>query len=129
VRALVCALVLGGMLVAAAGAQTERPALRVTQEFVGSQLYMEGSIGYIQIKKRTGRVVASGTFREARELRFRLAPGRYRVVSFQRPCDGNCSYLDPPTDRCSRALVIRRRHPVAAKVEISPGNGCTIRLH
>ena len=31
-----------------------------------------------------------------------LAPGRYRLQSWQRDCDGNCGRLGPPTDRCSR---------------------------
>ena len=35
-------------------------------------------------------------------MKRRLSPGRYRVISYQRPCDGNCGLLDPPTDRCAR---------------------------
>jgi hypothetical protein len=85
----------------AAAARVEKPSLTVTQRFVGGQLYIEGSVGYIRVRTKDGRLVSAKTFpRDQRELRCRLVPGRYTLVSFQRPCDGNCSYLDPPTDRC-----------------------------
>jgi hypothetical protein len=129
VRALAAVTLLAGLVASTAAAGGKKPALTVTQRFVGGQFYIEGSIGYLRVRTRDGRLVAAKTFAGARhQLRFRLAPGRYTLVSFQRPCDGNCGYLDPPTDRCSRPLLIRRRNPVSARVEISPGAGCTIRL-
>ena len=128
-RLLAAAAVLAVALAAGAAAQTEKPVLRITEKFVGAQFYIEGSIGYVRIRSKAGRLVASNTFAGGRrELRFKLRPGVYRLVSFQRPCDGNCGYLDPPTDRCSRLIRIRRMESLSVRIEISPGNGCTIRL-
>jgi hypothetical protein len=122
------ALVLVALLVAAAGARTVKPALRVTQSFVGSVHYIEGSIGYVRIENHAGRRLSQKTFRNTAELRFALLPGSYRLVSFQRPCDGNCGYLDPPTDRCARVFRVRAHESVSARVLVSPGSGCTIEL-
>lgn len=116
------------LVVSAAGARTVKPTLRVTQSFVGSVLYIEGSIGYVRIQNRAGRTLVQKTFRNAKELRFALMPGKYRLVSFQRPCDGNCSYLDPPTDRCARAFRVQAKEAVAARILVSPGSGCTVEL-
>jgi hypothetical protein len=127
-RALAGALVLAAFLASAAGARTVKPTLRVTQTFVGSVHYTEGSIGYVRIETRAGRPLAQKTFRNAPELRFALMPGVYRLVSFQRPCDGNCGNLDPPTDRCARLFRVRTPESVSARVRVSPGSGCNIEL-
>jgi hypothetical protein len=128
VRALLAVVVLAAVVASVAAARSQNPPLKVTQKFL-SCCYVEGSIGYIQIVNRAGRRIAQKTFRGAtKELRFALMPGRYRMTSFQRPCDGNCSYLDPPTDRCSRSFRIEARVPVTATVLVSPGSGCRIRF-
>ena len=128
-RVLAAVAVLAAVIASVASAGSQKPALKVTQKFIGSVHYVEGSIGYIRIKSPAGRRVAQKTFSGAtKQLRFTLAPGRYRVVSFQRPCDGNCSLLDPPTDRCSTAVQIRAGATVSATVVVTPGQGCRIRL-
>jgi hypothetical protein len=128
IRIGLIALAVGALLTATAGARTVKPTLRVTQSFVGSVFYVEGSIGYVRIQNRPGRTLVQKTFRAAKELRFALMPGSYRLVSFQRPCDGNCGYLDPPTDRCARAFRVRAKDTVAARILVSPGSGCTVQL-
>jgi len=60
------------------------------------------------------------------ETTLRLEPGSYRVISFQRPCDGNCGYLDSPTDKCSRKIEAKADGLIEATVRLSPGEGCTI---
>lgn len=122
------AVLAAAALAASAAAGTAKPTLRVTQAFVGSVHYVEGSIGYVRIQSRAGRTLAEKTFRTSSELRFALMPGTYRLVSFQRPCDGNCGYLDPPTDRCGRLLRVHAHVTVSAQVLVSPGSGCTIRF-
>jgi hypothetical protein len=54
----------------------------------------------------------------------RLAPGRYVVTSYQRPCDGNCGYLDPPTDRCRTTVTLAADDDIVLNVEFAPGQGC-----
>jgi hypothetical protein len=56
----------------------------------------------------------------------RIEPGTYRLVSFQRPCDGNCGTLDPPTDQCGRRIDIEADVELREVVSLSPGEGCTI---
>jgi len=90
--------------------------------------YIEGSIGYVQIRNRLGRVLVQKTFRTAAELDFAFTPGTWRLVSFQRPCDGNCNYLDGPTDRCALLFRIRRSDTLSATVHVTPGSGCRIEL-
>jgi D-alanyl-D-alanine dipeptidase len=54
----------------------------------------------------------------------RLPPGRYRVISYQRPCDGNCGLLDPPTDRCVRPIRVLSGGLTEVAVSVRPGRGC-----
>ena len=101
--------------------------LHVRQEWVGGSLYIEGSYSYVRVEqdgKKVVQVRLKG--RKALEATLRLEPGSYRLISFQRPCDGNCGYLDPPTDRCSREFEARAERLIEATVRLSPGKGCTI---
>ena len=64
----------------------------------------------------------SGASRQG-PVRVRLRPraGLYRVESFQRPCDGNCSLLDPPTDRCSRRVRVYAGESARVRIVTRPG--------
>jgi hypothetical protein len=58
-----------------------------------------------------------------------LAPGRYVITSFQRPCDGNCDVLNPPVDQCSTGpLELRVGMVVSMLVSVVPFGGCTIAI-
>jgi zinc D-Ala-D-Ala dipeptidase len=46
------------------------------------------------------------------------------VISYQRPCDGNCGLLDPPTDRCARPIRILSGGLTEVAVRVRPGRGC-----
>ena len=90
-------------------------------------VYVEGSISYVRVRDASGDTVvrrrtAAARFRMVRKL----PPGRYRVVSYQRPCDGNCGFLDPPVDRCSRRVRIRSGGLTSVRVTLRPGRGCTM---
>ena len=89
--------------------------------------YTEGSISYLHL--RDGRHVV---FRRshAGPIHAKLHPraGLYRIVSFQRPCDGNCSELDPPTDRCSQRVRVYAGESSAVRAVTRPGRGCKIRV-
>jgi hypothetical protein len=100
--------------------------------------YEEGSYSYVRIGNLDGDELIEKRFtqdaRKIGKLRFlstmtlRLDPGSYRLVSFQRPCDGNCSVLDPPTDTCSREIVVLRDRPVRVRITVRPGAGCTVTI-
>jgi hypothetical protein len=99
------------------------------QTWVGGGLYTEGSRSYIRVSGRSGGGDAFGYFvkRESDPVFSKvLAPGRYTVESWQRPCDGNCGYLDPPTDRCRQTITLRADQRAAYVIRLSPGRGCRI---
>jgi hypothetical protein len=99
-------------------------------------LYIEGSYSYVRVERPDGEEVLKerlGKERECSEsecvseLVLRLDSGEYRLVSFQRPCEGNCDFLDPATDRCDRLIEVRRGEALNVVVTVHPGEGCTIR--
>jgi hypothetical protein len=106
---------------------SNRATLRVQQVWIPGSLYVEGSYSYVRLE-RAGEEVVQVRLTDARTPRatIRLEPGSYRLVSFQRPCDGNCGSLDPPTDRCDLALEASAEAILEATVRLSPGRGCTI---
>lgn len=94
---------------------------------MGGAVYIEGSYSYVRLEQGEKNVVQvrlKGG--KTPETTLRLDPGSYRLVSYQRPCDGNCGYLDPPTDQCSREIEAKAGALVEAWVRLSPGDGCTI---
>jgi hypothetical protein len=120
------------LLAACGGTQREsrsvNPAtLHVRQEWVGDALYVEGSYSYLRVENDE-KTVAEVRLKGMRtpEATLRLDPGAYRLVSFQRPCDGNCGVLDPPTDQCGGEIDAKAGGHVEATLRLSPGDGCTI---
>ena len=90
-------------------------------------LYVEGSISYVRVRGIRGKlVVAKRSGRPRFRMQRRLSPGRYRVISYQRPCDGNCGTLDPPTDRCAREIRILSGGLTEVAVRVRPGRRCTM---
>ena len=94
---------------------------------MGGSVYIEGSYSYVRVEQDEKNVVQVRLKgRKVPEATVRLEPGSYRLVSFQRPCDGNCGYLDPPTDQCRSEIEAKAGVLVEATVRLSPGEGCTI---
>jgi D-alanyl-D-alanine dipeptidase len=89
--------------------------------------YVEGSVSYVRVRGVRGKPVVSRRVRRPRfRMQRRLGSGRYRVISYQRPCDGNCGFLDPPTDRCSRPVRILSDGLTQVSVRVRPGRRCTM---
>ena len=97
--------------------------------------YREGAVSYVAIRQlgndmatvRTSRLLAplDPTLIVGTEL----APGRYVITSFQRPCDGNCGFLDAPVDQCSSdPLDLHPGMAVSVLVSVVPFGGCTISI-
>src|SRR3954463_12960553 len=132
-RAQVVVAVAGAVVLAVAPAGAQRPhgrgALTVSQRFDLSKglPYIEGSMSYLKIR-RHGRTVLQRVRQGPFRVRLRPRAGLYRVVSFQRPCDGNCSLLDPPTDRCSRRVRVYTGERAGVRIVTRPGRGCVIRV-
>jgi hypothetical protein len=99
----------------------------VEQTASGGGMYIEGAFSYIQVRDEAGDVDVEqrAMFRSRISFRFPLMPGEYRLISFQRPCGGNCGNLDPPTDRCEADLSVSgETHRI--RIEVTPGGGCMI---
>ncbi|MFL5920369.1 MAG: hypothetical protein ACJ75Q_12495 [Gaiellaceae bacterium] len=105
----------------------EAATLHVRQEWAGGGLYVEGSYSYVRVEQ-AGRSVTQVRLSDERIPRatIRLDPGTYRLVSFQRPCDGNCGMLDRPTDECTQEITANAAADLREVVRLSPGEGCTI---
>ena len=108
---------------AGAGVPDGRGKLKVTQTFDG--VYDDGSVSYLRV--RNGRRVVLRRSRPG-PLRAGLSPraGLYRVVSYQRPCQGTCSQLEPPVDQCSRRVRVFAGETSRVHAVTRPGEGCRI---
>ena len=95
---------------------------------VGDAIPIEGAITFIRVKRPSGRVVLTRRLPASDRLTLPLRPGRYRLVSWQRLCDGNCGTLDPPSDRCARSLTITAGERLRATIRVNYAVGCVIRL-
>jgi hypothetical protein len=117
-------------LLSAAGPASSRPAghLAVRKIRVGDAIPIEGAITFVRVKRPSGRVVLTRRLPASDRLTLPLRPGRYRLVSWQRLCDGNCGTLDPPSDRCARSLAITPGERLRATIRVNYAVGCVIRL-
>ena len=105
--------------------------LDLRQTFDGSRgVYVEGTLSYVRVRGIRGKlVVAKRTSRPIFRMQRRLGPGRYTVISYQRPCAGNCGMLDPPTDRCARRVRVLSGGLTEVAVHVRPGRRCTMSRH
>ena len=89
--------------------------------------YVEGSVSHVRVRGIRGALVVG---RRVRKPRFRmqrsLLPGVYRLISYQRPCQGNCGTLDPPTDRCAGRVRILSGGLTDVAIRVRPGRSCTM---
>lgn len=114
---------------AGAGPPSHRGTLALSHRIDSSRgTYIEGSVSYLRLRHRGRVVLRRSKFGGAIDLRLHPRAGLYRIVSFQRPCDGNCSVLDPPTDRCSKRVSVYEGERSTVHAVTRPGSGCTIRV-
>jgi hypothetical protein len=94
-------------------------------------LYFEGARSYIAVETSAGEelleleLMPTG---KGHEGSARLDPGDYRLLSWQRPCDGSCDSLAPPTDRCSAPFTVAPETPTLAEIQVRAGEGCTVEV-
>jgi hypothetical protein len=90
----------------------------------GGILYIEGAMRQFVLLDADGEQVAHEKTAEGDVVVRDLAPGDYTLEADLRPCDGNCGYLDPPTDGC-RAVVTVDGDKVV-RVDFTVGRHCRI---
>ena len=95
-------------------------------------LPIEGVYSYVRIEKPSGEKVAEQRLHPVVRPRWhargaiRLKPGSYKLISYQRPCDGNCGVLDSPMMFCSGSF--RMSGDLGAMVHVNFGSGCSIKF-
>jgi hypothetical protein len=97
--------------------------------------YTEGSITTVQLIGPGGEI-ESRTFREAfvngqAVVSRALDPGRYTLVTGQRPCPGNCdveSSHEAVVDGCRQVVDLEAGRFSHVLFTVAPGHGCTAQL-
>ena len=134
-KALLVLLALAFLGCGEAASQEPPARLEVWETLPEMPRYIEGSLAFLRVESvETGEVLVDGRVTDPSAERGKaplfsasVAPGEYRVASHQRPCNGNCSYLDPPVDRCA-ATVRVGGDAVRATVVLAQSGGCEIRV-
>lgn len=139
--ALVLAIMLAAVAAGCGAASDRAPAdraasgpgrLTVVHERPSPPRYIEGSVSHLKlVRADTGEVIDDGPLSAdpvAPMYTRELPAARYRLVSFQRPCEGNCGMLDPPTDRCERTIDVGPGEALEATVVLPRSGGCSIEL-
>jgi hypothetical protein len=99
-------------------------AVRIQEEYDESRgLYAEGSFSYVRVERLNGDELLEVRLEDGK-ADFRIEPGAYRFVSYQRVCEGNCDSLDHPSDECQRVIPVERE----MEVRIFAGAGMPCRL-
>ena len=90
-------------------------------------VYTEGSISLVHVADSSGTVFETALHGPGmrRVLDAALDPGTYRLESYQRPCMGNCDFLDPATDRCSADFDIKPGAQATVLITVHIGEECT----
>ena len=101
--------------------------LKITQVTVGDAIPIEGALSYIRIKS-TGATVTR-QLPASHQVTLRMAPGAYQLMSWQRTCDRNCGYLDPPSNRCARSFTLRSQEHLGVAIRVNFDSECVIVLH
>jgi len=90
--------------------------------------YIEGTQSIVRVRgpeEAVGRSRAPA-HRHEKLLDTHVPAGSYRLRAYQRPCDGNCGYLDPPTDGCTTKFDVYPSATIQVKIRAVPGKHCRI---
>jgi hypothetical protein len=105
-------------------AVANKPGTLVVSESGTGPTYFEGALTYF-------RVMSSGILVDEKRLNgsaasFTLPPGRYELIGFARPCNGNCSNPSPPENECRMAVTLNAGETLAVS-RLQSGATCTLR--
>jgi hypothetical protein len=104
-------------------------AVHISQVTTSRARPVEGAVSYLRVDHVGGATVIDGRLPGSSKVTLRLPAGQYRLHSWQRTCDGNCSHLDQPTLECARAFSLHRGEPLVATIQVDWTSKCTIVLH
>jgi len=100
-------------------------ATLVVSESGDGPTYIEGAWGYL-------RVTSSDALIDERRLEgasssISLAPGIYELISYSRPCNGNCSNPDAPRDECRLSVTLAAGETLTLD-RVRAGSTCTLKI-
>jgi hypothetical protein len=111
---------------ASATPQTGEATLRLELRVDTSHgFYAEGAYYYAALRRSGFSLLRH--FSGSRMV-LHVGAGQYVLRSFARPCDGNCSRLDPPTDGCATRISLRAGTSLRIRVVAPPGSRCRLRM-
>ena len=92
-------------------------------------IYTEGYVSFLRVREAgSGDAAVKRRFNRKVRLRAELPAGRYRVIRFIRPCDGNCGFLDPRTERCSAPVEVTAGGRTKVVIRTKAGADCEVRV-
>jgi hypothetical protein len=91
------------------------PSIRVRISNEMTRFYIEGYVWFLRLDRTKWKRVTGSS------IALKASRGRHVIHVFVRPCDGNCSVLDPPEKRC--AAVVRREQTATYHLR---NQGCAI---
>src|SRR5262245_21172958 len=133
-RRLLALTVIGGLCVGVPvvsdGQVAKTPASSSKATLVFSRtgrgpMYIEGAIEFYRLLSPEGKKVTDDS-RIPKSASVELDPGRYELVSYVRPCDGNCDLLDPPMDECRATFSIASGQMLYAVRQQTSTGACTL---
>ena len=89
---------------------------------------IEGAYSYVRVEDEAGDEVVQERLTSEGKATISLDAGSYRMISYQRTCDGNCGSLDAASDRCAKGFTLETDEEMSATVQVTYGSGCTIRF-
>lgn len=92
-----------------------------------SGAYEDGAVHVVRVERPDGEQVVERTLPDSQRASLALEPGRYRLLSYQRPCsDAGCATPGEPADICGRYFTIAEDKDATARIEVTPDEGCAI---
>jgi hypothetical protein len=88
-------------------------------------MYIEGAIQFYRVLSTEGKKIKEGEV-SSKSPSVELEPGSYELVSYVRPCDGNCGLLDPPADECRAKFSIKPGQTLYAVRQQTSKGPCTL---
>jgi hypothetical protein len=86
-------------------------------------MYIEGAAWHLEVVDASGDLVFTKDLLDSERQVVELVPGRYEVRSAERPCEGNCSMLDPPDGDCALTVDVPEEG-LTVKIDAAAGRPC-----
>jgi hypothetical protein len=100
-------------------------ATLVVSESGNGPTYFEGALGYLRVTSSDALIDEKRL--EGASSSIRLAPGSYELISYSRPCNGNCSNPDAPRDECRLSVTLAAGETLTLD-RVRTGATCTLNI-